>query len=123
MLYSVGMPLSDHERKMLAEMEAAFEQDDPRLVSTLTGKARTRQGSRMLLGLLLILGGIVVLFAGLIVKIVAIGLVGFIVALIGAFLLVTNFTLPSLNKSARSKKPSWSARLEGRWDRRHFNNE
>ena len=33
------MALSDHERKLLAEMEAALEQEDPRLLSTLTGKA------------------------------------------------------------------------------------
>ena len=96
MLYPVGMPLSDHERKMLAEMEAAFEQDDPRLVSTLTGKARTRKGSRMLLGLLLILGGMVLLFGGLIAKIIAIGLLGFVIALVGLFLVVTNFSLPTL---------------------------
>ena len=37
------MALSDHERKLLAEMEAALEQEDPRLLSTLTGKARTKQ--------------------------------------------------------------------------------
>ena len=29
------MALSDHERKLLAEMEAALEQEDPRLLSTL----------------------------------------------------------------------------------------
>ena len=33
------MALSDHERKLLAEMEAALEQEDPRLLSTLTGKS------------------------------------------------------------------------------------
>ena len=30
------MGLSDHERKVLAEMEAALEQEDPKLLSTLT---------------------------------------------------------------------------------------
>jgi hypothetical protein len=121
MLYPVGMPLSDHERKMLAEMEAAFEQDDPRLVSTLTGKARTRKGSRMLLGLLLILGGMVLLFGGLIAKIIAVGLLGFVIALVGLFLVVTNFSLPTFAPKNKAKKPSWSDRLEGRWDRRNFN--
>jgi ABC-type nickel/cobalt efflux system permease component RcnA len=121
MLYPRGMPLSDHERKLLAEMEAAFEQDDPRLVSTLTGKARTRQASRTLLGLFLILGGILVLFLGLISKVIVIGLAGFVIALLGVFLVVTNFSLPTLAPKSKAKKPSWSERLERRWDRRNLN--
>ena len=52
------MALSDHERKLLAEMEAALEQEDPRLLSTLTGKARTRQSSRALLGLSILVVGL-----------------------------------------------------------------
>ncbi len=60
------MPLSDHERRLLAEMEAALQQDDPRLVSTMTGKARTRQSSRVLIGSLLLLSGMAILLTGLI---------------------------------------------------------
>ncbi len=124
MLYPVDMPLSDHERKLLAEMEAAFAQDDPRLASTLTGKARTRQGSRALLGLLLLLGGMVVLFAGLIAKVIAVGLLGFIIALTGVFLIATNLrfggAITKTTTSKKAKRASWSSRLEERWDRRNF---
>jgi len=35
------MPLSEHEERLLAQMEEQLAKDDPRLVSTLTG-ARTR---------------------------------------------------------------------------------
>ena len=77
------MPLSDHERKLLAEMEAAFEQEDPRLVSTLTGSARTKQGSFVLYGVLGVLAGMAILFAGLIAKFIAVGLLGFVIALAG----------------------------------------
>ena len=62
------MALSDHERKLLAEMEAALEQEDPRLLSTLTGKARTKQGSRALLGFGILIIGLLVLISGLIAK-------------------------------------------------------
>jgi len=62
------MALSDHERKLLAEMEAALEQEDPKLLSTLTGKARTRQGSRALLGFSILVVGLLVLISGLIAK-------------------------------------------------------
>ena len=40
------MALSEHEKRMLAEMEAALVADDPRLVSTLNGRERTPKGSR-----------------------------------------------------------------------------
>jgi hypothetical protein len=39
--YSDAMPLSDEEKRLLAEMEAALAVDDPKLVSTLSGKVRT----------------------------------------------------------------------------------
>jgi Flp pilus assembly protein TadB len=115
------MALSDHERKLLAEMEAAFAQEDPGLVSTLTGKARTRQGSRALLGTIIFLAGMAILFGGLVSKIITIGLLGFVVALVGAFLVITNLTI-GRSKSERSQKnrPSFGDRLEQRWDRRNF---
>ena len=117
------MPLSEHERKLLAEMEAAFEQEDPRLVSTLTGTARTKQGSLVLYGVLGLLAGMAILFGGLIAKVILVGLLGFVVSLIGAFLIVSNLSLgKSAKRSAKPKKPKWSDRLEGRWDRRNFDN-
>jgi uncharacterized membrane protein HdeD (DUF308 family) len=115
------MALSDHERKLLAEMEAAFAQDDPGLVSTLTGKARTRQGSRALLGSIIFLVGMAILFGGLVSKVIAVGLLGFVIALVGAFLVITNLTVGSgRSNSSRKKRPTLSDRLEQRWDRRNF---
>jgi hypothetical protein len=118
------MPLSEHERKLLAEMEAAFEQEDPRLVSTLTGSARTKQGSRVFYGSLGLLGGMVILFSGLISKVIAVGLIGFLIALAGAFFIFTNISFGKGSKGPQSgtkpKKPKWGDRLEGRWDRRNY---
>ena len=87
------MPLSDHERKLLAEMEAAFEQEDPRLVSTLTGSARTKQGSFVFYGVIGVLGGMAILFGGLIAKLIFVGLIGFVIALAGAFFIFTNLSI------------------------------
>lgn len=117
------MPLSDHERRLLAEMEAAFAQDDPRLVSTLTGKARTKQGSFILYGVLALLAGMGILFGGLIAKVILVGLLGFVIALVGAFFIFTNISMSKGGKnSPKAKKPKWSDRLEGRWDRRNYDN-
>lgn len=123
------MPLSEHERKLLAEMEAAFEQEDPRLVSTLTGNARTKQGSRVFYGSLTLLAGMAILFGGLISKVTPVGLLGFVIAVAGAFFIVTNLSFGKSGGSAlgalgasKPKKPKWSDRLEGRWDRRNYDN-
>ena len=111
------MALSDHERKLLAEMEAALEQEDPRLLSTLTGKARTRQSSRALLGLSILALGAVVLISGLVAQATIVGVIAFVICLAGVLLIITNISLNTGGKKV--KKPGWSSSLEERWDRRN----
>ena len=111
------MALSDHERKLLAEMEAALEQEDPRLLSTLTGKARTRQSSRALLGVSLLALGAVVLISGLVAQATIVGVIAFVICLAGVLLIITNISLNTGGKKV--KKPGWGASLEERWDRRN----
>ena len=98
------MALSDHERRLLAEMEAALEQEDPRLLSTLTGKARTKQGSRALLGLGVLLLGLLLLISGLIAKETVIGVFAFLISLSGVILILTNLTVkpPATKKIGRA---------------------
>jgi hypothetical protein len=119
----MGMALSDHEKRMLAEMEAALVAEDPRLVSTLNGRERTPKGSRALLGLASILVGMVVLLSGLIAQIIPLGIAGFLVSLAGLVLFVSNLSFgKSSFKSPKSARPKWSSRLEDRWERRNFDN-
>ncbi len=115
------MPLSDREKKVLAEMEAALSQDDPRLVSALTGSVRTPARSRAIAGLVAVLIGMGILLGGLVAQITAIGLVGFVIALAGAFVAISNFKI-SDGSVPRTKKKRWSSKLEERWDRRNFDN-
>lgn len=114
------MALSDHERKLLAEMEAALEQEDPRLLSTLTGKARTRQSSRALLGLSILALGAVVLISGLVAQATIVGVIAFVICLAGVLLIITNISIKTGGKSI--KKPGWGSTLEERWDRRSNDN-
>lgn len=117
------MPLSDHEKRMLAEMEAALSADDPRLVSTLNGSSRSPQAGRLLGGVFALLGGMAVTIAGLVAQQVAIGIVGFLIALGGVLLALSNLSLKAGSvkaaNGAKSKK-KWSDRLEERWDKRNF---
>ena len=115
------MPLSDRERRLLAEMEAALATDDPRLESRLGGSTLAPARPRILLGASLTLLGIAIIFGGLISKTTPIGVLGFLVALVGVLALIRSFagmaTRTPRNKGARK---SFGARLEERWDRRNF---
>ncbi len=114
------MALSDHERKLLAEMEAALEQEDPRLGSTLTGKARTKQGSRVLLGFSTLLVGLLALVSGLVAKQTVVGVIAFLISLTGVLLIITNISLkPQMSRG--NKKFGIGSNLEERWNRRNNN--
>ncbi len=115
------MALSDRERRLLAEMEAALATDDPRLESRLGATALAPARPRLFLGAAATLAGIAIIFGGLISKTTPIGVAGFLVALFGVLTLVRS--LGSITKGAtRTKGPrtSFSARLEERWNRRYF---
>ena len=111
------MALSDHEKRMLQEMEAALMTEDPRLVSALSGDVQSVGKNRILVGLGLVVLGILVLFGGLIAKLTPVGLLGFIIALSGVITAISSIGRPSLPKSRRTT--SISARLEQRWDKRN----
>jgi hypothetical protein len=116
------MPLSEHEKRLLAEMEEALAADDPRLISAFKGKTPSR--SRVVIGFLLIVLGVLFLLSGMISQTPAIGIFGFAISLSGAVLAISNLGGLMGNLSNRaprpSKGPKWSARFEERWDRRNL---
>ncbi len=116
------MPLSEHEKRLLAEMEEALAADDPRLISAFSGKTPSR--TRVVVGFLLVVAGIFGLLSGMISKTPAIGVIGFAISLSGAVLAISNLggLMNSVtNRAPREKKGSkWSARFEERWDKRTF---
>lgn len=118
------MALSDRERRLLAEMEAALASDDPRLQSTLAGGdtatiLRKAPGGA-LAGLALIVAGIGILFAGLISQVAPVGVAGFIVALTGLLFALRAFSQKGLTAKPRTARArgNFSDRLQQRWDER-----
>ena len=119
------MPLSEHEKRLLAEMEEALAADDPRLISTFSGKSPSR--SRVVIGFALILLGIFILFGGLISQVPLVGVAGFIASLVGAVLAISNLggLMNGVISKAQSRGPKrgpgkWSQGFEQRWDRRNL---
>ena len=115
------MSLSDRERRLLAEMEAALATDDPRLESRLAGATMAPPRPRIALGASLAILGISIIFGGLVAKATLIGVLGFVVALTGVLALIRSVGKPGARTPrAKGARKSFGARLEERWDRRNF---
>ena len=114
------MPLSDREKRLLDEMEAALLTEDPRLVSALSAGPTSPNRNRIMVGAGLVLLGVATLFGGLVSQITPIGILGFLIALSGVISAISSFTPRAGSKA--TKKPrsrsSISDRMEKRWDSR-----
>ena len=104
------MPLSDHEKRLLEEMEQALATDDPRLVSALSGGKIAP--ARIGLSLLLIFAGIATLLGGLVAKVTPVGIIGFLIALGGVVTILSSISFKSISA------PRIGNRFEQRWERR-----
>ena len=114
------MPLSDREKRLLEEMEAALLTEDPRLVSALTSKAPVSPSrNRIMAAAGLIILGVITLFGGLISQVTPIGILGFVIALSGVITAISSIS-PMAARGPRkpSSRSNLSARLEQRWENR-----
>lgn len=87
------MPLSDHEQRLLEQMERALAAEDPKLASSLQGAdLRHRQRRRavvgvvvFVLGMIMLFGGAVMMTAGHNVIAIVVSVLGFVVMLLSAY--------------------------------------
>src|SRR4051794_32628056 len=88
----VDVPLSEHEQRLLEQIERALVDDDPKFASTVrTGDRRLRARRRLQIGALLVVVGLAVLVGGAVARSVPLGVLGFLVAFGGAALGVLNY--------------------------------
>ncbi|PPK95248.1 Protein of unknown function (DUF3040) [Kineococcus xinjiangensis] len=127
------MPLSDHEQRLLEQMERALSADDPKFASAMRGSHRAQAARRRLLvGGVALVVGLVLLVIGVAVREVWVGAGGFVIMLAGT---VWAFTPPRAAstpaapspaagggrlRAARDPRPrgGFMARMEERWERR-----
>lgn len=105
------MPLSDHEKRLLEEMEQALASDDPRLVDALnTGRISTGHRVGAIVGVLV---GLAIVLGGLVAKATIVGVAGFAIALVALVSLLRSLTIKA------PSQPRLGSRFEQRWDRRN----
>ncbi|MGW6461939.1 DUF3040 domain-containing protein [Streptomyces sp. NPDC055078] len=129
------MPLSEHEQRMLEQMERALYAEDPKFATALEGSGlRTYTRRRVYQAVAGFLVGIALLMAGMVAQVIVISVVGFLVMLGCAVLAVTGWrkapkpgeqqTLGEAAGGARRhprqsrQRKSMMDRIEQRWQRR-----
>ncbi|CAB4871350.1 unannotated protein [freshwater metagenome] len=129
------MPLSDHEQRMLEQMERALYEDDPKLASTLRGSG-FGSGVRRRFGLAAIgfLIGVALLLVGVIFQIEPVSILGFIQMLLSVTYVIawrgkpaTPDTVegaigPNPKAAKKRKNASFMDGVEDRWRRRNDEN-
>ncbi len=133
------MPLSEHEQRLLEQMERALYAEDPKLASTLRGAdLRAHQQRRVIVGTLGLIVGLGLLLAGVTIG-WALGVAGFLVMLASAWWIASGWRSGSTPATSgvggatsdpgrtRSKKPAKTSgmmdRFEDRWRRRREGND
>jgi hypothetical protein len=135
------VPLSDHERRQLEQIEAALRASDPRFVGAVrAADPRVHYRRRVIAAALGFLAGVGLLLAGVVVNVILIAVAGFVVMLACTLWAVTSYRrmtgstpgrAPANNRgsgnnrrAARRRRPGTQrgtglmGRLEERWRRR-----
>ncbi|HEX5567808.1 MAG TPA: DUF3040 domain-containing protein [Streptomyces sp.] len=132
------MPLSEHEQRMLEQMERALYAEDPKFATALKGsELRTYTRRRVYQAVAGFLVGVALLMAGMVAKQVVVSVLGFLVMLGCAVLAVTGWRKAprpgeqhfdgrggdggrSSHRHRRQSRPrrSMMNRIEERWQRR-----
>ena len=123
------MPLSEHEQRLLEQMERALYAEDPKFATSLRSNSMARAArGRAALGVLIVFAGIGLLVTSMALQATPVGILGFAVMLVGAVLVYTAFqrprTMPETAEGAppapkaSSGKTSFMDRVEGRWRKR-----
>ncbi|MFJ4679418.1 MULTISPECIES: DUF3040 domain-containing protein [Kitasatospora] len=118
------MPLSEHEQRLLEQMERALYAEDPKFASALEGTGlRTYTRRRVYLAVAGFVAGIALLMGGLVTQVIWVSVVGFLVMLGCAVLAVTAWRRGPAGHGPRQappprRKTGVMDRMEQRWQRR-----
>lgn len=125
------MPLSEHEQRMLEQIEKALYAEDPKFAHSVRARdPRVHYRRRVILAAVGFLIGVGLLLAGVIIKYIPMGVAGFLVMLTCAMWALTSWRhmnggTPRRGPAAaprkrRSREPGqgFMERLEERWRRR-----
>ena len=136
------MPLSEHEQRLLEQMERALYAEDPKFATSLRSASGSRASrGRAALGVLGVIIGLGIVVSGVATSLIPLGIVGFLVMLVGAVIAYSAFTAPAAvategaeaaetaegaappRAPRQPKSGGFMDRMEDRWRRRNDDSE
>jgi Flp pilus assembly protein TadB len=124
LLKEVVMPLSEHEQKLLEQLERQLHEDDPKFANSMgSDPGRTWSTRHIVIGVLATLAGVLLLLVGVSLQNIFVGVFGFIVMGAGVYFATMRSAAAGKAKTAghgkKSKgRSSFMNSLEERWDER-----
>jgi hypothetical protein len=122
LLKEVVMPLSEHEQKLLEQLEKQLHEDDPKFANSMgSDPGRSWSTRHMVIGVLCALAGVFLLLLGVTLQYIFVGVLGFVVMGAGVyFATMRNTASGKARPAGKSGKPrsSFMSSLEERWDER-----
>ena len=123
------MPLSDHEQRLLEQIERALYAEDPKFAASVRSTdLRTHYRKRLIRAAIGFVVGLAILVAGVVTQVfyLVVGVVGFLVMLASALVMVASWRrLTGFRPGGRAatgpaqpQRPSVMERFEERWRRR-----
>lgn len=116
------MPLSEHEQRLLEEMERSLYHNDADFVAAVGNRGGRRNYRTIVIGLLIALVGIAAIISGVALRVPVVGIIGFVVMFVGVLLALSRPRQESGaaadQSSPAAARPGFMDRLNERWDKR-----
>ena len=125
------MPLSEHEQRLLEQIEQALYAEDPKFASAVrAGRSRIHRRRWIIIASIGILAGLTVVLVGLTAKLIVLGVVGFVLIVASCVYIATMLSSKSSSRSAevgdggspKARRPGVRSRMEDRL-RKRFDEE
>ncbi|MGH1551079.1 DUF3040 domain-containing protein [Leifsonia poae] len=121
------MPLSEHEQRLLEEMERSLYQNDADFVAKVGGKRARPAYRSIVLGILLAVVGVIVLVLGVWFQQPLVGILGFVVMFAGVLVAIAPGKRVAVEPGAaepkrakaRGGQTGFMNRMNDRWDKRN----
>ncbi|WP_043446983.1 DUF3040 domain-containing protein [Arthrobacter sp. L77] len=120
------MALSEHEQRLLDQLEQQLHADDPKFAHSMASDSRKSMSTRRLvIGSLITIAGILVLLAGIVWQNIFIGVAGFLIMGAGVYFATTKSKqvdtgqpIGKPSKATTGGKSGFMSSLEDKWDER-----
>ncbi|MFP5365254.1 MAG: DUF3040 domain-containing protein [Actinomycetes bacterium] len=119
------MPLSEHEQKLLEQLEKQLHEDDPKFANSMgSDPGRSWSTRHVVIGVLGALAGVFLLLVGVTLQNIFVGVLGFVVMGGGVYYATMRSTAAAAKPGSKAgRKPgkqrsSFMSNLEERWDER-----